>query len=163
MAAGSTYTPIATTTVSGTSTTSITFNSFTGYTDLVIISQFKSTTSSIQMQFNGDTGSNYSTTRMYGYGSGYASDRLTNVSQIDFSIGGTSDWNMTIANIQNYANSTTYKTCLARLSNPSDTGAEAQVSLWRNTNAITSLTIKQSGAGYFNAGSTFTIYGIAAA
>lgn len=163
MAAGSTYTPLATTTVSGTSTTSITFNSFTGYTDLVIISQFKSTTSSIQMQFNGDTATNYSTTRMYGYGSGYASDRLTNVNQIDFSIGGTTDWNMTIANIQNYSNSTTYKTCLARLSNPSDTGAEAQVSLWRNTNAITSIVIKQSGAGYFNAGSTFTLYGIASA
>ena len=163
MAAGSTYTPIATTTVSGTSTTSITFNSFTGYTDLVIISQLKSTSSSIQMQFNGDTGSNYSSTRFYGYGSGYASDRLTNVSQVDFTIGGTSDWNMAIANIQNYSNSTTYKTCLLRLSNPSDTGAEVQASLWRNNNAITSIEIKQSGAGYFNAGSTFTIYGIVAA
>jgi hypothetical protein len=163
MAAGSTYTPLSTTTVSGTSTTSITFNSFSGYTDLVIISQLKSTTSSIQMQFNGDTGSNYSSIRMYGYGSGYASDRLTNVTQVDFTIGGTSDWNMAIANIQNYSNSTTYKTCLLRLSNPSDTGTEAQVSLWGNTNAITSITIKQSGAGYFNAGSTFTLYGIAAA
>ena len=163
MAAGSTYTPLATTTVSGTSTTSITFNSFSGYTDLVIISQFKSTTSSIQMQFNGDTGANYSSTRIYGYGTGYASDRLTNVNQIDFSIGGTSEWGMTIANIQNYSNSTTYKTCIMRLSNPADTGAEAQSSLWRNTNAITSITVKQSGAGYFNAGSTFTLYGIVAA
>jgi hypothetical protein len=162
MAAGSTYTPLATTTVSGSSTTSITFNSFTGYTDLIIVSQMKSTTSSIQMQFNNDSNSNYSSTRVYGYGTGSASDRLTNVNQVDFSIGSTTEWATIIAQIQNYSNSTTYKTCLLRQSNAADL-VNAQVSLWRNTSAITLITIKQSSSGYFNAGSTFTLYGILAA
>jgi hypothetical protein len=162
MAAGATYEPIATTTVSGSSTTSITFSSFTGYTDVIIVSQMKSTTSSIQMQFNSDTGTNYSSTRLYGDGSSAASDRLTNVNQVDFTIGGTTEWATIIAQIQNYSNATTFKTCLLRQNNAAGL-VNAQVSLWRNTNAITSIEIKQSGAGYFNAGSTFTLYGIKAA
>jgi hypothetical protein len=61
----------------------------------------------------------------------------------------------------NYRNSTTYKTVLSRYDDATkSTGAE--VGLWRNTAAITSVLMKP-GTGSFAAGSTFTIYGIAAA
>jgi len=63
MAAGATYEPIATTTVSGSSTSTVTFSSISGtYTDLVIIGNLGSQTTNAfpYLQFNGDTGSNYS-------------------------------------------------------------------------------------------------------
>ena len=65
-----------------------------------------------------------------------------------------------IINVQNYSNSTTYKTTLSRHSTQF---AGAFVGTWRNTAAITSITIINLGAGGFASGSTFTLYGITAA
>ena len=66
-----------------------------------------------------------------------------------------------ICQIQNYSNATTYKTNISRANSASDY-TQAIVGLWRNTAAITSITILTS-SGTFNTGSTFTLYGIAAA
>lgn len=157
-----TYEPIATTTVSGTSTSSITFNSFSGYTDLVIVNSgtFNSGENGYYLQFNGDTNSNYSTTYLYGNGSSAASVRASGASinagrmSTTFGVG--------ITHVMNYSNSTTYKTVLTR-GNSSDI-VNANVGLWRSTNAITSLTCSvPAGISYFVAGTTFTIYGIKAA
>lgn len=166
MAAGSTYTPIATTTVSGSSTTSVVFNSISGYTDLVVISNL--TGSQIidpGIQFNGDTGTNYSNTILSGNGSTVSSNVNTSVSYVRMDEGAyltTSNPNIYITQIMNYSNSTTYKTVLGRNNNAA-TGVDAIVSLWRNTAAITSVNVYVRGAGYFVAGSTITVYGIAAA
>jgi hypothetical protein len=66
MAAGATYTPLATNTL-GSATSSVTFNSLSGYTDLVLVFKTKLTTSAaIKVQYNADTGNNYSYTRLYG-------------------------------------------------------------------------------------------------
>ena len=115
MAAGSTYTPIATTTL-GSATSSVTFNSFTGYTDLVLV--FNGTAASgsgsgISIQFNGDTGSNYSETILAGSGTAAGSGRDTS---LDFSVVGTiyTTSNNAIVQFMNYSNSTTYKTILSR-------------------------------------------------
>jgi len=73
MAAGATYEPIATTTVSNSSTSTVTFSSISGtYTDLIIIGNLGSETTNAfpYLQFNGDTGSNYSYTQLYGNGNG---------------------------------------------------------------------------------------------
>ena len=69
-----------------------------------------------------------------------------------------------IINIQNYANATIYKSLVARWNNNAGTYASLGVSgsVWRNTTAINSITALPDG-GVFKTGSTFTLYGIAAA
>jgi len=83
MAAGVTYTPIATTTL-GSAQSSVTFNSFSGYTDLVCVYSTYSTVAvaDIVIQFNGDTGSNYSATLLFGDGSSAGSYQQTSQTQI---------------------------------------------------------------------------------
>ena len=166
MAAGSTYTPIATATGTGSSGT-ITFSSISGsYTDLVLVANGKinSGTANLQVQFNSDTATNYSTTILYGDGSAAVSDRNTSSAVTYVCWAGY--WNPTdmataIINIQNYSNATTYKTLITR-NNAVSYGTEAMVGLWRSTAAINSITLKTS-ANNFTTASTFTLYGISAA
>jgi hypothetical protein len=66
-----------------------------------------------------------------------------------------------IAHIQNYSNTTTYKTVLVRRNIP-DTYSVETVSVWRNTDAITSLTIAAQ-VGNMDIGTTLALYGIKAA
>jgi len=163
MAAGSTYTPIATYTATGTPT-SYTFSSIPGtYTDLVIVIDGYMATGSgayIAVQFNGDTGSNYSTTDLSGNGSTAQAAQFT--SQTSGIIGAfyLSQANI-ICSIQNYANSTTYKTAISR-SNASSNNTRADVNLWRSTSAITSVKVLAQSDTIAN-GTTLTLYGIAAA
>lgn len=148
----------------GSAQSSVTFNSFSGYTDLVIVLNTKlASTTSTYMNFNGDTAGNYSFTRIYGNGSSAVSDRVgTNLTGIDIQYAGSGDGNVTIVNLMNYANSTTYKTSLTRWNTTGSTGyVGANVNLWRSTAAITSITF--SNSVNFSVGSTFTLYGIKAA
>lgn len=164
MAAGSTYTPIATTTL-GSAQTSYTFTSISGsYTDLVLVANTATNTSSnyYLIQFNSDTGSNYSSTHLRGSGSAASSTRYTSQTSIFTSMGSTIDTtklgSIMIAQIMNYSNSTTYKTVLIRDNNAA-TEVDAAVGLWRSTSAITSIKVS-IGANNFDTGSTFTLYGI---
>ena len=169
MPAGSTYTPIATTTADGTSNT-VTFSSIAGtYTDLVLIGGNVNSASAGNtpfIRFNSDSGTNYSGTILEGNGTSAQSGRRTNNSN-GVPIGGTfvgsnsTAYNF-IVSIMNYANTTTYKTTLARYNN-SAAETEADVGLWRSTAAITSLTIRTDGGANWSSGSTFTLYGIASA
>ena len=163
MAAGSTYTPIATTTL-GSAQSSITFSSFSGYTDVVIVIEGVTTASSNNhfVRFNSDTGTNYSVTNLRGNGTSAISGRRSTQSSI-FITESSPDTGRFVQRIMvmNYANSTTYKTQITR----SDTAAfatETTVGLWRNTAAITSITVT-AGASTYVAGTTATIYGIQAA
>ena len=165
MAAGSTYTPIATTTL-GSAQATVTFTSFSGYTDLILVTSTKgSTTNYPKINFNSDTGNNYSRTVLTGSGSAATSGRASNSGRIDLTSNASNssaEFNLnTITQILNYSNSTTYKTVLIRANNASD-GVDATVGLWRNTNAITSFEIGLN-TGNFATGSTFTLYGILAA
>ena len=171
MPASATYTPLATTTL-GSAQASVTFSSLGSYTDLILVvgSATFSANSSFYMQYNGDTGANYSSTRLSGNGSAASSTRQTSVNgaQIGAADGQSSSVMQTcIVQIQNYSNSTTYKTAIARW-NRSDAEVAATVSLWRNTNAITSIEIYGGfGNGTKNSnmqtGTTLTLYGISAA
>jgi hypothetical protein len=155
-----TYEKIATTTL-GSATATITFSSISGtYTDLVLIASGTSTTSTICIRFNNDTGSNYSDTYMFGDGSSAGSGRHTSASRIfGSSVGSTVSTN--IFNIQNYSNTTTYKTCLIRGSlTTSHTIAFA--GLWRSTSAITRIDLFNNNSGDFDTGFTATLYGIKA-
>lgn len=163
MAAGSTYTPIATTTL-GSAQASVTFSSLGSYTDLVLVVNCTTASdSNVLLRFNSDTGTNYSNTTLDGTGSAATSYRYTNQTSIyltNQAYAQSSTQFNSIANIMNYGNATTYKTVICR-SNNSATGTDAIVNLWRSTSAITSITIL--GNANFNSASTFTLYGIASA
>jgi len=164
VAAGNTYVALATNTLSS-ATASVTFSSISGaYTDLVlVINAANSVDASCRLRFNGDTATNYSDTRLYGDGTSATSDRLTTRDHIncgDFSA--TTISSNQIINIMNYSNTTTYKTVLTRSNKPSNY-AFTNVSLWRATPAaITSIVIFPA-SGNLVSGSTFSLYGIAAA
>ena len=158
-----TYEPIATHTL-GSAAADYTFSSIAGtYTDLIVILNASQTTAgfSTLMRFNSDTGSNYSGTAIAGSGSAATSSRTTSSTSIYLGYQGTTTIFTTIVQIQNYSNSTTNKTCLTR-KNQSDSFVEAMAGLWRNTAAITSITLLPE-SGNFATGSTFTLYGIKAA
>ena len=164
-----TYEPISTQTLASGST-SISFSSITSsYTDLVLVCNvFGTANYSGFIRFNGDTGSNYSTTMMQGNGSTATSSRAssqTSINVLSKNIGFDTTYPTNgIINIQNYSNSTTYKTVLSRTNVVRASAGEtaAYVGLWRNNAAITSLTIISDG-GTYETGSVFTLYGIKAA
>ena len=164
MAAGSTYTPIATTTL-GSAQATVTFSSISGsYTDLILVMSVKNSLGSYYdnlLQFNGDTGSNYSWTRLRGNGTTADSTRGSNQTSIQVGWGG-ADYVPNIVQIQNYSNATTYKSVLSR-QNDAAANVAAYVGLWRNTAAINQITINAYSGSNLSSGSTFTLYGITAA
>jgi hypothetical protein len=165
MAAGSTYTPIASQTL-GSAAANVTFSSLGSYTDLVLVFNGKCASAggwNLSFRFNGDTGSNYSTVTLYGDGTSPYSARSTNASQAgNYIISGTNQSTVT-ANIMNYGNSTNLKSIIGTGGDlTSGGGVDIRVSTWRNTAPITSILLYSNG-GDFVTGSTFTLYGITAA
>lgn len=158
-----TYEPISTQTVSGTSTSTITFSSIPQtYTDLVLVSVVtQSADVGSNLRFNSDTGTNYSYTRLAGTGSSANSERVANLTLIPFSFGTLNQLTNVIWQIQNYSNTTTYKTAISRNNNTYD-WLGSLVALWRSTSAISTVSFNVA-SGYIVAGSTFTLYGIKAA
>lgn len=163
----STLTPIATQTLSS-AAASVTFSGIPQtYTDLIlVISAIQSTGADQQcrIQFNGDTGSNYSLTFLDGNGTSAVSGR--NTSQTNMSVyyvasPGTASPITSIVQLQNYSNTTTNKTMLVRAGSTASV-VSAYVGLWRNTAAITSLVVTPTSGGNLQSGSTFTLYGIGA-
>jgi hypothetical protein len=156
MAAGATYTSIATTTTSG-SASSVSLNSFSGYTDLVLIINFSlSTNAEVYIRFNGDTNANYARVYMEGNGTSASSAQSNDAQQIN--ILGRSSQMVNIVNLMNYSNTSTFKNVVARFSSPSEI-VGGEVGLWRSTSAITSITISLS-SGNFTNGSVISLYGI---
>ena len=161
MAAGATYTPIATTTL-GSAQTSYTFTSIPStYTDLVLVLSGYASTGSYEIQIgNGtiDTGSNYSRTYIYGDGSSAASSRGSNLDRTYITSGTTSPGVATL-NFMNYSNTNTYKTFLLR-GNDASAATTAAVTLWRSTPAINTIKIAGYSSANISTGSTFTLWGI---
>jgi hypothetical protein len=159
-----TYEPIATYTFTS-NASNTTFSSIPQtYTDIVIqvFKQANFGTSTQWIQFNGDSGTNYSVTRLYGDGSSALSSSTTSSSSPNISgVSPGGSYNCYNAyNIFSYTGST-YKTFLAETNqDQSGTGTVTNtVGLWRSTSAITSITV----SGGFNTGSMITLYGIKAA
>jgi hypothetical protein len=143
----------------GTATPSVTFSSIPqGYTDLFLIIKATALSDNYNLRFNGDTGTNYSDTNFWGNGSSAASYRSSNNTVIGLTYTA-SGAPMSRINILNYSNTTTYKTSLTRQDDYSN-AAGAAIGLWRNTAAITSISIVSPGN--IPVGSTFSLYGIKA-
>lgn len=165
----STYTPIATTTL-GSSSATITFSSIPAtYTDLILVIGSMQTTSDsyIYMQFNTDTiNNNYSMTNLLGDGSSASSGRANGSDStvqriIGYGRSASNTPSQMNLSINNYSNTTTYKTWLNRAA-ATNVAAYSNVGLWRSTAAINQIVLTPN-AGSFSTGSTFTLYGIQAA
>lgn len=159
-----TYTPIASTSFSATST--YTFSSIPStYTDLILVlgSLTFSSGGNPQIQFNGDTTTNYSNTDLYGNGTSAGSTRNSsnNYINVGFSAtnGSATEPSTVIVQVMNYSNATTYKTLLGR-GNRAGGEAQTNVGLWRKTpEVITSMTVKVASGSMTG---TATLYGIKA-
>lgn len=168
-----TYDAIQTVTVANTTTTAVNFTSISqAYTDLILVgnTSMQGATDdqvpSIRVG-NGtiDTGNNYSNT-IAGYiaGAGAASFRDSNASLMRFGRLGqnsTQPVGIFIAHFQNYSNTTTNKTIIARAGNESRS-AIMGAGLWRSTAAINAIRILEYSGHPISINSTFTLYGIKA-
>lgn len=161
-----TYEPIATSTLSSTSTL-VTFSSIPAtYTDLFVACQIQRTSATMAMRItvNNDTSALYSYTRLSAStSSGVGTDRIT----------GDTNWQpwwnggvfVNIAsfnfNLMNYANTTTFKS--AFFTN-GEAGGEVTFTtgLYRSTSAINRIDFT-AATNSFAIGCTFTLYGIKAA
>jgi hypothetical protein len=162
-----TYEPIATTTGTGSSGT-ISFTSIPAtYTDLVMVFEGAVTsggTAGLVFTINNiTTGTLYSFTRVQGDGASATSTRASSANDGSFGYVSSSNRSMSILNVMNYSNSTTFKTTIARsnTNDASDDRVGAYVTLFRDTPPITRLDIIASQN--FTTTSTFTLYGIKAA
>jgi hypothetical protein len=177
MAAGATYTPIYTTTL-GSAQASITFNSIPStYTDLVIVACIASSNTAAifgeGFTINNDTLSigKLSFTSMYGTGSAAGGFRwVTTTPSMKVVPGGSGATSMNqggvdIIQINNYSNTTTYKTILTKVGYGASGGAVyAYATLWQDLSAISKLVFYPNDfTNTMLTGTTITIYGIKAA
>lgn len=159
----SAWTPLAEYTVSGSSTTSVTFSSISAlYRDLVlVINGTNSVDANLYLRFNSDSGSNYDYALMYGNGSSAVAGSgnqtgifFNNVARI-----GTAQSQFEI-NILDYAQTNKKKTLLAS-ADRAGAATERYVFRWDNTAAITTIACIVA-SGNLVAGTTFTLYGVSA-
>ena len=161
-----TYVALATQTL-GTAASSVTFSSISqDYTDLVVVAAMPASGAvTTAIRLNGDTATNYSTTLMVGSGGGTGSYRESNKSYgvtggLVSGLGANSNF---ILHIQNYANTSTFKTILVRSNSATNNEVGANVILYRSTSAITSINFidYNGGSNNYPIGTTFSLYGIA--
>lgn len=172
-----TYTPIQTTTL-GSAQSTVTFSSIPStYTDLILVVNSATThtlATFVSMLFNSDASTNYSINEMFGTGSTANSSQAgnTNVAWLglDVSISTTLGESIITSDIMSYRNTSVNKSWLGRVNRASSSldypGTNTVSGTWRNTAAITSITVQNTrgGTNYnFATGSSFTLYGILAA
>ena len=158
--------------VLGSSAATITFNSIPQtYTDLVLLTSFRSSSTNPEdsyIQFNGDTGSNYSFRRLYGNGSGVASDSVSNtataarISRVNGSSYTANTFTNDLVYITNYTANSAKDISVDTVEENNATGAHQMIysSRWNGTAAITSFTINILSGVNFAAGSSATLYGV---
>jgi hypothetical protein len=157
-----TYEPIASATVSGTSTNSVTFSSIpAGFTDVVLIAAYSLTGAALpQFQVNSDTATNYSDTDLTGNGTTASSGRDSSKGNGYLGNNGQNN-NVVVAQFMSYANTNINKTVLSSYAN-AGTAVDRRVNLWRSTAAITSIKFYLS-ANNFADGAIVSLFGIRAA
>jgi hypothetical protein len=162
-----TYEPIATTTGTGSSGT-ISFTSIPAtYTDLVMVFEGAGAsggTAGLAFTINGVvSGTLYSDTRLQGNGTAASSSRNSSQNSGNFGYISSSNRSMSILNIMNYSNTTTFKTTISRsfTQDATDGRVGSYVTLYRDTAAVNRLDI--IATPNFTTTSTFTLYGIKAA
>lgn len=168
-----TYTLISSNVLTG-SAASVTFSSIPStYTDLVLrisarTDRAAQNNSYIAIKpFNSDTATNYSATRIYGDGATATAARETSVDYgaIGYVPASTAT-SSTFGNIEIYipsyliAQNKPFSSDAAHENNATTAYRASVAGLWRNTAAITGITIDTLAQGNFIAGSSFYLYGI---
>ena len=160
-----TYTPIASTTLTGTQTT-VTFSSIPGtYRDLIVIisALASNNVSSPYLTINADTGANYNRVRMSGDGASTFSNAQTGqTSALLRYQGGISNTTPTpiIIDFLDYSATDKHKTFLSKCQNAA-AATDITAHRWASTSAITTLAFDLGGLNWA-AGSTFSLYGVIA-
>ena len=164
----SSFNSIATVTGTG-SASSLTFSSVPGTYTHLQIRGFANVGSQddIIIQFNSDTGANYSLQRVYANGASIGSGGFSGLSYAAGSgeIGGTTFANYYgggVVDILDYASTSKYKTwnaTAAANTGNADSWSGIFTGTWASTSAITSIKIS-SGSGNWNSNSHFALYGI---
>jgi hypothetical protein len=153
-----TYTPLATVTLSST-TSSVTFSNIPAtYRDLIFT--YDGTVSGgafARIRFNSDGGFNYSNVQMYGSGTTATSSLPGNGDNIEFAEFQATH-NSAIVQIMDYSATDKHKTVLGR-SNNASSNVQGKAGRWANTAAITSVQILATN---MLSGTTLSLYGIVA-
>ena len=155
---------IASTTLS-TATASITFSSIAAdYTHLQIrgINLASVTNENVRIQFNSDTGSNYSYHYLYGNGSSAGASGTANTAYSLIGLNGsTSAAGAYVVDVLDYANTNKYKTTRSLTGNDQNGSGYALLvsGNWRSSSAISTITISPL-SGNFNTYSSFSLYGV---
>ena len=163
--------PIATTLLSGTAG-SVTFSSIPQNYKHLQIRMFAHTNRTVdpdylKINFNGDTGSNYSWHYIYGQGASVAAGAGANSTYMFSEYYGGAAQNANtygagITDILDYTNVYKFKTIrdLGGYDNNGDGSISFQSGLWMNTAAVTSIKITPGGGTLISANSRFSLYGI---
>lgn len=159
-----TYTPLANLTLSA-GQTSVTFSSIaSGYQDYIIT--FDGTFAAndyFRFRFNNDSGANYSYLNMGGYSGGTSSASTSGADMIQGGYAESGQRFTAQISIFDATQTDKHKTVLMR-SAGYDAGlsTNAYAGRWASTSAITSIRFHLWSGGNFAAGSTFSLYGVAA-
>ena len=116
------------------------------------------------LDFNGDGSTSYSQVNFRGNGSTSNTSKGNSQSVIIvdyYNPPSSSISSYGQIHINGYTNTNRYKTAVIR-SNTYDTGVSLEGAMWRNSSAITSITLR-TASGNFAIGSTFDLYGISTA
>jgi hypothetical protein len=120
----------------------------------------------IKITLNSDTAANYSLHYLYGNGTSVTSGGAASQSNMEANMAvssyAASVFGGGVMDLLDYANTNKYKTL--RVLNGFDNNGAGQVTFssgsWRNTNAVTSITLIPNSSGNFAQYSSFALYGI---
>jgi hypothetical protein len=122
---------------------------------------------SFQMQFNGDTSTNYTRHFIFGDGSTASSGNalsqtLLNIGDAPTPSGGSNLFGTSVVDILDYANTNKYKTIRSLSGNDMNGSGIVRLlsGLWLNTNAITSIKFIMGGSSNYTQYSQIALYGI---
>lgn len=147
------------------SATSLTISNIpAGYKHLQLRTFYVGTGTYNYMQINGDTAANYSFHQMWGDGSTVQAGAIANTTLIFLNNSSTNSSfpSVGIMDLLDYSNTNKHKTVRSIAGYDINTGGELyyRSGSWRNTSAVTSLTITSSATNGFAQNSSFALYGI---
>jgi hypothetical protein len=157
--------------VLGAAAASVTFSAIPAtYTDLVLrwSARLDTTSSEVDLRFNSDSATNYSSTRIVGNGATASSSNVSSANILRFfeSANYSTDTANTFNSMEIYIPSYTasqnkpFSSFVGTETNATTAYLVAQANLWRNTAAITSIVLDPISSANFVSGSSFYLYGI---
>lgn len=156
-----TYIPLAEITLAATTTEVVFAGISQDYRDLVIETTTSGATGGLlQIQLNGDTGSNYTQVVMYGSGASALSFSYSTI-QGYLTISAYTNTSSCQATLMDYSASDKHTTILSRADYANAIRVQASAIRWANTSPVSSIRI-YLGDGSFAVGDTFTLHGIEA-